>query len=138
MPCPRYSPNVRFRDSGELQVATRSPSPASPANVRGSAPITSPSLAISASPRVISVALVLSPRPSATAMPTATAMTFLTVPPSSQPITSVFQYGRKYPVWQARCSSRADISSEQATTDAATCRSAISLARFGPETTATR
>ncbi len=65
--------------------------PASPANVRGSAPSASPSLAISARPRVISVALVLSPKPRATAMPTASAMTFLTVPPSSQPTTSVFQ-----------------------------------------------
>ncbi len=41
-------------------------------------------------------------------------------------------------MWQERCSSRADSSSEQATTDAATCRSAISLARLGPDTTATR
>ena len=71
-------------------------------------------------------------------MPTAIAMMFFTVPPSSQPVTSVFEYGRKYPVWQARCSSRAPGSSEQATTLAAIWRSAISLARLGPETTATR
>ena len=71
-------------------------------------------------------------------MPTATAMMFLTEPPSSHPMTSVFQYGRKYPVWQDRCSSRAPDSSEQATTDAAIWRWAISLARLGPETTATR
>ena len=89
MPRPRYSPNVRFRDSGELHVATRSPIPASPANVCAWAPSAEPSRAISASPRVISVALVLSPSPMATAMPTAIAMTFFTVPPSSQPITSV-------------------------------------------------
>ena len=72
-------------------MATRSPIPASPANVRGSAPIASPRRAISASPRVIIIALVLSPRPSATVMPTASAMMFFTVPPSSQPSTSVFQ-----------------------------------------------
>ena len=94
MPSPRRRPNVRFRDNGELQVATRSPIPARPANVRGSAPIASPSLAISASPRVMSVALVLSPRPSAIAIPTAIAMMFFTAPPSSHPVTSVFQYGR--------------------------------------------
>ena len=49
----------------------------------------SPSRAISASPRVISVALVLSPRPIATAIPHASAMMFFTVPPSSQPMTSI-------------------------------------------------
>src|SRR3954449_3962719 len=38
MPRPSFSPNVLFRDSGELQVATRSPSPARPANVVSSAP----------------------------------------------------------------------------------------------------
>ena len=53
-------------------------------------------------------------------MPTATAMMFFTAPPSSHPITSVFQYGLKYPVWQARWRSRAPSSSVQATTDAAT------------------
>ena len=90
MPRPRYSPNVRFLDSGELQVATRSPIPASPANVWVCAPSAEPSLAISASPRVISVARVLSPSPIATAMPTAIAITFFTAPPSSQPVTSVF------------------------------------------------
>jgi hypothetical protein len=39
---------------------------------------------------VISVARVLSPRPIATAMPTAIAITFFTAPPSSHPVTSVF------------------------------------------------
>ena len=41
-------------------------------------------------------------------------------------------------MWQDRCSSRALGSSVQATTDAATWRWAISMARLGPETTATR
>ena len=63
MPWPSFSPKVRLRDSGELQVATRSPSPASPANVVSSAPSTMPSRAVSASPRVISEARVLSPKP---------------------------------------------------------------------------
>ena len=53
MPRPSFSPNVRLRDSGELQVATRSPSPASPANVVISAPSARPRRAVSASPRVI-------------------------------------------------------------------------------------
>ena len=37
-PRPSRSPNVRLRDSGDEQVATRSPSPARPAKVSGSAP----------------------------------------------------------------------------------------------------
>jgi len=88
MPRPRFSPKVRLRDSGELQVATRSPSPASPANVCWSAPSAAPRRAISARPRVIRVALVLSPSPMPTAIPTASAITFFTAPPSSQPTTS--------------------------------------------------
>ena len=37
MPWPSFSPKVRLRDSGEEQVATRSPSPARPISVSGSA-----------------------------------------------------------------------------------------------------
>ena len=54
----------------------------------GSAPSATPSRAVSASPRVISMARVLSPKPIAVAMPYDRAITFLTAPPSSQPITS--------------------------------------------------
>ena len=32
-PLPRFSPNVRFRESGDWHVATKSPTPASPRNV---------------------------------------------------------------------------------------------------------
>ena len=46
-PRPSFSPNVRLRDSGEEQVATRSPSPASPEKVYGSAPSAPPSRAVS-------------------------------------------------------------------------------------------
>ena len=83
------SPKVRLRDSGDMQVAMRSPSPASPAKVTGSAPSATPSRAVSARPRVMIEALVLSPMPMPSAMPTASAMTFLTAPPSSVPTTSV-------------------------------------------------
>lgn len=82
--------------------------------------------------------LVLSPRPMPSAMPTARPMTFLTAPPSSQPMTSVLVYGRKYGVWQAAWSRWATASSTQATTDAAGWRATISRARLGPVTTATR
>ena len=72
-----------------------------PAKVIGSAPRAAPSRAVSASPRVMSDARVLSPKPMPCAMPHASAMTFLTAPPSSHPTTSVLVYGRKYGVAQA-------------------------------------
>ena len=65
-------------------------------------------------------------------------MTFLTAPPSSQPMTSSLVYGRKYGVAMACCTTVARSSSVQATTAAAGCRKAISPARLGPVTTATR
>jgi hypothetical protein len=77
IPWPSFSPNVRLRESGEEQVATRSPSPARPISVSGSAPSAIASRAVSASPRVISDAVVLSPKPSPAAMPTHRPTTFL-------------------------------------------------------------
>ena len=112
--------------------------PARPAKVCWSAPSAAPSLEISASPRVISIAVVLTPRPMPMAMPTAIAITFLTAPPSSHPMTSGLVYGRKYGVWHACCSALARVSSVLATTVAAYWRWAISRARFGPEMTAIR
>ena len=78
------------KGGGDEQVATRSPSPARPAKVSGSAPSATPSLLISARPRVIREARLLSPNPMPAAIPTARAITFFPSPPSSQPITSVF------------------------------------------------
>ncbi|SLJ82521.1 Uncharacterised protein [Mycobacteroides abscessus subsp. abscessus] len=78
-----------------MQVATRSPTPASPASVTGSAPRVTASRMISARPRVMRLAMELSPRPMPAAMPQASAITFLQAPPISQPITSVLVYGRK-------------------------------------------
>ena len=83
-------------------------------------------------------AAVFSPSPTPAAIPQASAMTFLHAPPTSAPMTSALVYGRKYPVVSARCSATARPESVHATTVAAGCSSAISLARFGPETTATR
>jgi hypothetical protein len=62
--------------------------PASPANVVGLAPSAVPSRDISARPRVMSAARELKPSPSPSTMPVATAMTFLSAPPSSTPVTS--------------------------------------------------
>ena len=77
IPWPSFSPKVRLRDSGEEQVATRSPSPARPISVIGLAPSAIASRAVSARPRVITEAVVLSPKPRPTAMPTARPTTFL-------------------------------------------------------------
>src|SRR5262245_13533319 len=137
-PRPRCSPKVRLRDIGDMHVPTRSPRPARPANVSGSAPRRTPSRAVSARPRVISAALVLSPSPMPEAIPQARAMTFFTAPPSSQPITSSFVYGRKYGVAMASWTAVARASSGQATTTALGCPDAISGARLGPVSATTR
>src|SRR5918998_3408237 len=89
-PWPSSSPNVRFRDNGDEQVATRSPRPASPEKVYGSAPRAEPSRLISARPRVITEAVALAPNPRPVAIPTASAITFFVAPPRSQPTTSGF------------------------------------------------
>ena len=62
--------------------------PARPAIVAGSAPMATPSRVSSARPREITAARVLSPTDRPWAMPVAMATTFLSAPPTSQPITS--------------------------------------------------
>jgi hypothetical protein len=77
IPRPSFSPKVRFRDNGEEHVATRSPRPARPIRVSGFASMAIANRAVSASPRVITDAVVLSPNPRPKAIPTASATTFL-------------------------------------------------------------
>ncbi len=84
-PLASSSPSRWLRDSRDPHVAIRSPIPASPANVSGLAPAAIPSRIISASPRVSSPALPLSPKPSPSAAPAAMATTFLSAPASSTP-----------------------------------------------------
>src|SRR3989442_5561724 len=55
-PCPIATPRLRLRDSAPVAVRMRSPIPASPAKVNGSAPSATPNRVISARPRVISAA----------------------------------------------------------------------------------
>src|SRR5213596_1696745 len=95
VPCASSTPSDRLRDKGPVAVRMRSPIPARPANVAGSAPSATPSRVISASPRVSSAARVLCPNPSPSRMPAARATTFLSAPPSSTPSTSVCEYTRK-------------------------------------------
>src|SRR5256885_640830 len=85
---PSSSRARRFRESGLMQVAIRSPTPARPEKVSGLAPAATPSRVISARPRVTMPALALSPNPSPSTMPAASATTFLSAPHSSTPITS--------------------------------------------------
>ena len=63
--------------------------PVRPKKVSRFPPSATPSLEISASPRVRSAPLVLSPYPSPSQIPAAIAMTFLSAAPYSQPATSV-------------------------------------------------
>ena len=63
--------------------------------VRSEPPIATVSRVISASPRVMSVAMELWPSPMPAPMPQARAMTFLQAPAISQPMTSSLVYGRK-------------------------------------------
>ena len=116
MPSPRRRPKVWLRDRGLEQVATRSPRPAKPEKVSGTAPRASPSRVISTRPRVMMVALEMSPNPHPDAAPTARAMTFLTAPHSSTPSTSVFVYGLKVLVAHRAATRAATASSVAATT----------------------
>src|SRR5581483_1727313 len=88
MPCASATPSARLRLSCPREVRIRSPIPARPAKVSGSAPIATPSRVISARPRVRSAARGLWPRPRPSRMPAAMAITFLSAPPSSTPLTS--------------------------------------------------
>ena len=112
------SPARRFRPWRDQQVTIRSPMPASPANVSGRAPHASPSRAISARPRVISAALPLSPRPTPSTPPAASAITFLAAAQSSTPVTSGLTYTRKTSEVIACWSSSARASSSLAITAA--------------------
>jgi len=85
-------PHLRLRECMLVQVTIRSPTPVRPANVRGSAPISTPSLSISARPLVISAAFALSPYPMPSDIPAPSAMIFLSEPPSSAPTTSSMVY----------------------------------------------
>ena len=100
-------PTVRLRLSEPVQVSTRSPSPERPASVSRRAPHATASRVISAIPRVISPAAELYPSPTPAATPAAIAITFLSAPPSSTPITSDDVYSRSVSDETSRCTSAA-------------------------------
>mmetsp|Transcript_36970 Transcript_36970/g.52226 ORF Transcript_36970/g.52226 Transcript_36970/m.52226 type:complete len:238 (-) Transcript_36970:798-1511(-) len=132
-PCPSRKPNFRFRDSGPKHVPKVSPTPDNPASVLGFAPKVSPSRLISPQPLVTKplIAFVPSPRPSH--IPAASAMTFLTAPPISTPMTSLLVKTRKLSSESSSARSLANNSSSEATTTAVATPSQISLAKDGPD-----
>src|SRR3989454_10582548 len=136
-PCPMATPRLRLRDKAPVAVRMRSPIPASPANVRGFAPSATPNRVISARPRVITAARVLYPNPKPSRIPAATAMTFLSAPPSSTPMASVVVYTRNCVVANTCWTRRATLSSRAAATTAVGWRRYTSSANEGPESTAT-
>src|SRR5438094_2387976 len=136
LPSPSSTPSWWLRDRGPVAVRIRSPIPARPANVAGSAPSATPNRVISASPRVISAARVLWPSPRPSRMPAASAMTFLSAPASSTPSTSVAEYTRKNPVEKTCCTCWATACSRAAATTAVGWRAYTSRANDGPDSTA--
>ena len=96
LPCPIRIPALLLRECMEAQVTIRSPIPESPVNVSGLPPMATPKREISAIPLVIRAAFVLSPQPSPSAIPAASATTFFSAAPTSMPRISGLVYTRKY------------------------------------------
>mmetsp|Transcript_8945 Transcript_8945/g.16292 ORF Transcript_8945/g.16292 Transcript_8945/m.16292 type:complete len:215 (+) Transcript_8945:144-788(+) len=132
-PFPNLYPNRRFRESGPKQVPNVSPTPERPAIVLGLAPRTRPSRRISPHPRVTRPLMALVPRPSPSHMPAARAITFLTAPPISMPMTSLLVKTRKLSDDMRSAKSSASNISSDATTTAVATPSQISRAKDGPD-----
>src|SRR5262249_3514191 len=131
------SPARRFRPVGCQHVTTRSPMPASPANVSGSAPSASPSRALPTRPRVISAAFALSPSSRPSTAPAESAITFFAAAQISTPIRSLLTYTRNTSELIASCSQSASASSSDAITVAPGRPASTSSAWLGPDRTAT-
>ena len=121
----------------EVQVTMRSPTPASPAKVSFRAPRATPRRAISVSPRVISMALVLSPQPMPSQQPAHRAMTFFNAAPISTPVMSGEVYMRSWRLINRSWASRAASRFPQATTTAVGTPRPTSSAWEGPDSTTT-
>ncbi len=119
-----------------MHVTMRSPIPESPENVLMCAPSATPTRAISAIPRVMTAAFVLSPRSAPSMIPAAMAMTFLSEPPISTPRMSLLAYTRKYGSMNACCTRRAVSRSEEAATTVVGILRLTSSAWLGPESVA--
>ncbi len=85
----------------------------------------------------MSAARELRPSPSPSAIPVATAITFLSAPPSSTPMTSSFVYTRKLGELSARCTRVAASGRSEAATTAVGWPCATSRAKSGPDSATT-
>mmetsp|Transcript_1775 Transcript_1775/g.1688 ORF Transcript_1775/g.1688 Transcript_1775/m.1688 type:complete len:233 (-) Transcript_1775:447-1145(-) len=132
-PWPNRYPNFRFRDSGPKHVPKVSPTPERPERVEGRAPRVSPKRLISAQPRVTKPLMALVPNPKPSHIPADRAMTFLTAPPTSTPMTSLVVKHRKESDDIATAKSSANNKSSLAITTAVATPSTISLAKLGPD-----
>ena len=126
-------PTVRLRDRSPVAVRIRSPMPVRPMKVSARAPSAAPRRAISARPRVINAARALSPRPSPSLIPAASAMTFFTAPPISTPVTSSLEYTRRAPPCRSCAVIPANFPSFDARVNATGRPRATSAAKLGPD-----
>ena len=120
-----------------MQVTIKSPIPDKPQNVSIFPPSSTPSLEISAIPRVIKAAFVLSPSPIPSRIPAASAITFFSAPPSSIPIISGLVYTRKRSLINTSCTNIAVFSVFAPTTTVVGTPWETSSAWLGPESTQT-
>jgi hypothetical protein len=88
LPVASNRPTRRLRERSPVQVRNRSPMPDKPMKVSARPPSALPKRAISCNPRVSRAARAFMPSPRPSQTPVAMAMTFLTAPPTSAPITS--------------------------------------------------
>ncbi len=101
--------------------------------MRGFAPSFKPRRLISVRPLVIRAALVFRPKPNPSIIPEAMAITFLTEPPNSTPIISLFVYTLKRGVAKTCCTKEAVFLSFDATATRVGTFEATSRAKLGPE-----
>ncbi len=134
-PSASSSPALRLRDVGASAVATRSPVPARPTNVRACPPLRSASASTSRKMSAAAIPAALSP--CAWVAPTATAAAFLATPASSTPTGSSETSQTTPERWNASATRCASASEREAQTRPAP-DSTISRACAGPPTHATR
>mmetsp|Transcript_35131 Transcript_35131/g.47476 ORF Transcript_35131/g.47476 Transcript_35131/m.47476 type:complete len:201 (-) Transcript_35131:211-813(-) len=132
-PFPMRIPRFLFLESGPKHVPNVSPTPESPARVDDFPPSRAERFCISRHPTVTRAAMALVPRPRPSLMPAANAMTFLTAPPTSRPITSLDVKTRNEDDDMKSRKSFASIPFFDAITTAVAFPSTISRANEGPE-----
>ncbi len=136
-PRPMAIPALLFLLCRLVQVTIKSPIPDNPAKVKGLAFNFLPNLDISTIPLVMRAALVLSPKPKPSEIPTARAITFFNAPDISTPTMSRFVYTLNLGVINISCMYSAVCLSLADTTTAVGKSLDTSSAWLGPDNTAT-